>query len=304
MRDTGFWKKFISDSLFSSEKNFGSFLNVLKTTTGAGLSGGIDELYFSNSWIGDNAIVVKGIFDRNKIEEFVSLDTIYKKQNYPGNITVYNKSDVSFYFYFKDEFTVCASNYLKQIENTFNITDTSQTGLLTNDIYISSIENIKYKENLWMISGQKLFIRGIFENFADIGGKKKNIPEVQDSTAVMDTNFTDSAGTMGKDSDLHSIYKHINTVSFSVKMADDLQFVMQNECEDEKTAAELRNKLEGILALIKISSQFTKKKPDAELTKLLDGIKINTYDKTVLLEAFINEKIVVQLRKEKFFLSE
>src|SRR5271157_4735346 len=44
MRDTDFWKKFMSDSIINTERNFGSFLNILKTSTGASISNGIDEL--------------------------------------------------------------------------------------------------------------------------------------------------------------------------------------------------------------------------------------------------------------------
>src|SRR5690349_3092135 len=61
MRDTKFWETFISDSLFNSERNFGSFLNVLKEATGVSINNGIDELYFSNSWIGDNALVINSL---------------------------------------------------------------------------------------------------------------------------------------------------------------------------------------------------------------------------------------------------
>src|ERR1041384_1439938 len=56
MRETGFWKKFVSDSLINSEKNFGNFLGLLKQATGVSVTNGIDELFFSNSWIGDNAM--------------------------------------------------------------------------------------------------------------------------------------------------------------------------------------------------------------------------------------------------------
>jgi hypothetical protein len=132
MRETGFWKKFISDSLFRTERNFGNFLNTLKNVTGASITNGIDELYFSNSWIGDNAMVVKGAFDRSRIDSYVSSDSNYAKLTYPGNILVYNRKPEHFYFYFKDDFTVCASNYINQIESTFKVKDTSQAGLLTN----------------------------------------------------------------------------------------------------------------------------------------------------------------------------
>jgi hypothetical protein len=67
LRTTDFWKQNISDSLLMSENTFGSLLNVFKTATGATISDGLDEIFFANSWTGDNAIVMKGSFDRNKM---------------------------------------------------------------------------------------------------------------------------------------------------------------------------------------------------------------------------------------------
>ncbi len=214
MRETEFWHNFISDSLFNSEHNFGNFLNTLKNATGVSISNGIDELYFSNSWIGDNAMVVKGTFDKNRINDYVSSDSDYTKISYPGSITVYNQKSSHFYFYFKDDFTVCGSNYLKQIENTFNVKDTSQAGLLTNADFMKTIEHIEYKDNLWMMSGQKLFIRGIFENFSELGKSGKNkIPE----SSVQDTLNTQDSTSENK-YDLLGLYNKIEAVSFSLKM--------------------------------------------------------------------------------------
>jgi hypothetical protein len=296
MRDTDFWKKFISDSIFNEERSFGSFLNVFKTSTGASISNGIDELYFSNSWIGDNAMVIKGTFDKNKVFDYLKADTNYTNLSYPGGITVYNQKPMHFYFYFKDDFTVCASNYLKQIENTLAVKDTSIAGLLVNAEVMKAVENIKYKNNLWMMSGQKLFIRGIFENLADMnktGKDKKPLPGSTDSSAVKDTTETDN-------SNLAALYKKISAVSFSLKMTGDLDLVMQNECEDNMSAEDLKNKMEGVFALVKLSAQFSKKTPSA-VTKILDRVNIKVYDNTLLLETRLNEQQVTDIRKQKVF---
>src|SRR5690349_21696957 len=69
MRATQFWEQFLSDSVFSAERNFGGFLSLLNQAAGVSISNGIDEMYFSNSWIGDNAIVVKGTFDRKRVND-------------------------------------------------------------------------------------------------------------------------------------------------------------------------------------------------------------------------------------------
>ena len=298
MRDTKFWEQFLSDSVFSAERNFGGFLALLKQAAGVSISNGIDEMYFSNSWIGDNAIVVKGTFDRKRVSDYVSADTLYTKIDYPNGITVYKQVDANLNFYFKDDFTLCASNYLKQIENTFTVSDTSNAGLLTNVNLLKEIEMIKHKENLWMISNQKLFIRGIFENFSDMSKKKKQVMpgggEGNDSLAMNDTTKSDET------SELFSIYKKINSVSFSVKMSDDLDIVMQNQCEDKNSATELKNRMEAVIALAKLSSTLSGKKPPAAL-RLLDKVETNVFDNTVLLEAKLNEKDIKDIRLQKLF---
>lgn len=292
MRETGFWKKFISDSLFTSERNFGSFLNILKTSTGASITNGIDELYFSNSWIGDNALLIKGTFDRSKVNNYINSDSLYKKLSYPNNVTVFNQTAMHFYFYFKDDFTVCASNYLPQIERTLNITDTSKTGLLENEQAVNYIQHIKDKDQLWMMSSQKLFIRGIFENFTDMG-KGKNKPQTGIDT-------TQPADTSKGEFDAANFYKNIEAVSFSVKMTEDLSLVMQNECTDEGSASELKNKLDAVIALSKLSAQFSKKSP-GPMVKILDKIETRVYDKTLVLETALDEKQITEIRKQKIF---
>jgi len=297
MRDTKFWDQFLSDSVFSAERNFGGFLHLINQAAGVSISNGIDEMYFSNSWIGDNAIVVKGTFDRKRVNDYVSADTLYTKIEYPGGITVYKQLDANLNFYFKDDFTLCASNYLKLIENTFTVTDTSNTGLLTNINLMKEIELIKYKENLWMISNQKLFIRGIFENFSDMNKKKQPVMpggESGDSLSLSDTTQSDDMA------ELFSIYKKINSVAFSVKMTDDIEIVMQNECEDNNSATELKNRMEAVIALAKLSTTLSGKKPPPAI-KLLDKVETNVFDKTVVLEAKLNERDIRDIRLQKIF---
>jgi len=291
MRGTEFWAKFISDSLLNNERNFGNFLYNLKQATGASISGGIDELYFSNSWTGENAIVVKGTFDRSKIDNFVKNDSAYSKFVHQKGFTVYENVQKSFYFYFKDDFTLCASNYLRQIENTMDVTDTSKTGLLTNPDAMKAIDNILFKEHLWMMSNQKLFIRGIYENMSET--------KMPGSSGKDTAGLEDTAKTKGL-IDLSSMYGKIHAVSFAVKMTDNVQLNMQNECDDDKSADELKNLLDGVIALTKISTKLSQKKPSAVLN-LLENIKINSYDKTVLLELKISDKQVEEIRKQRVF---
>lgn len=297
MRDTRFWEQFLSDSVFSAERNFGGFLSLINQAAGVSISNGIDEMYFSNSWIGDNAIVVKGTFDRKRVNDYVSADTLYTKIEYPNGITVYKQLDANLNFYFKDDFTLCASNYLKLIENTFTVTDTSNSGLLTNFNLMKEIELIKYKENLWMISNQKLFIRGIFENFSDMNKKKQPVMpggEIGDSLNLNDTTQSEEMA------ELFSIYKKINSVAFSVKMTDEIDIVMQNECEDNNSAVELKNRMEAVIALAKLSTTLSGKKPPPAI-KLLDNVETNVFDKTVVIEAKLNEKDIKEIRLQRIF---
>jgi hypothetical protein len=296
MRETGFWQKYISDSLFNSERNFGNFLYTLKNAAGVSITNGIDELYFSNSWIGDNAMVVKGTFDRSRINQYTASDTNFAKITYPNNIIVYNQRPAHFYFYFKDDFTVCASNYLQQVENTFNVRDTSQAGLLTNADAMKIIDHIEYKDNLWMMSGQKLFIRGIFENFSLLGKSGKNALPGPSGVDSLETN--DSAGE--KMYDLLGLYDKIDAVSFSLKMTDALELVMQNECVDNNSAFELKNKVDAVIALSKLSKQFEKEKNMAILG-ILDNINLSVYEKTLLIEVKFEDEQITAIRSQKIF---
>jgi hypothetical protein len=296
MKETGFWQKYISDSLFNSERNFGNFLFTLKNAAGVSITNGIDELYFSNSWIGDNAMVVKGTFDKSRINQYTASDTNFAKISYPNNITVYNQKSSHFYFYFKDDFTVCASNYLNQVENTFNVKDTSQTGLLTNADAMKIIEHIEYKGNLWMMSGQKLFIKGIFENFSQLGKSGKN--ELPESSGRDSLETADSTGE--KKYDLLGLYDKINAVSFSLKMTGAIELVMQNECADNNSAIELKNKIDAVIALSKLSTQFSKKKNTAVIN-LLDKINLSVHDKTLLIEAKLEDEQITAIRNQKIF---
>jgi hypothetical protein len=83
-------------------------------------------------------------------------------------------------------------------------------------------------------------------------------------------------------------------------MTDELEIVMQNECEDEVSAGELKSRVEAIIALAKLSSSFTKKKP-GEIIKLLDKVETEIFDKTVLMDIRLNEEEINGIRKQKLF---
>ena len=130
MNKTPFWKTNVSDSLLNTERTLGSLLNTFKIATGASISEGLDELYYSNSWAGENSIVLKGIFDRKKLNDYLKNDSNFSKTNSKDGTPVYMKNDNRLYFFFKDNFTICASNYMTIIDGMILVKDSSKTGLL------------------------------------------------------------------------------------------------------------------------------------------------------------------------------
>lgn len=292
MRRTDFWKKNLSDSLLNAEKTFGSMLNTFKLATGASISDGIDELYYSNSWFGENAIVLKGIFDKNKLNNYLSEDSIFSITKYLDGITIYIKNDNGLYFFFKDDFTLCASNYLKQIDIMIQTKDTSKTGLLLNEKVYDVIDNIVYKENLWMVSTEKFFIKGIFQNFvettSDDNFRETDTLSNSDSVIATDTSHAEEKLK------IENIYKSFNSISFSAKMTNELQFLIQCEFIGEESAKYFKNILTGVITVSKLSSAGKQKLPSA---KLLDKLKLNRFDNSVYIELNLDESSLKLLRE-------
>jgi hypothetical protein len=291
MRRTEFWKKNVSDSLLNAEKTFGSLLNTFKLATGASISEGLDELYYSNSWIGENAIVLKGIFDRNKLNNFLSNDSLFSITKDAGGTTIYLKNDNGLYFFFKDDFTLCASNYLKQLDIMMAATDTSMTGLLLNQKVYNAISDIVYKENLWMVSTEKIFIRGIFQNFLE--STSGTNAEETDTTLLADTLTTPDTSSSDEKVNIENLYKRLNAVSFSAEMGSDLKFLVQCESIDEESAKYLKNILTGVITVSKLTSVGKQKTPPVQI---LDKLKLDRFDNSIYLELSIDESNLQALR--------
>lgn len=287
MRHTNFWKNNISDSLLNAEKTFGSLLNTFKEATGASISDGIDELYYSNSWFGENAIVLKGVFKRVNLDNFIEKDSLFAVTKLTDGTKIYIKNDNGLYFYFKDDFTICASNYLKQIDIMLSVKDTSKSGLLLNDGVVNSIHNIIYKENLWMVSTEKLFIRGIFQNFLE--STSNRMFDTGDSSE----NKNDSL-TADEKPNIVNLYKMLQSVSFSAKMGDDLKFLAQGECINEESSKYLKSLISGLITVGKLKSAGKKNQKNENL---LDQINLDRYDNSVFVEITIDEKSLQDLKK-------
>lgn len=295
LRRTEFWKKNISDSLLNAEKTFGSLLNTFKIATGASVSEGIDELYYSNSWFGENAIIIKGIFDKNKLNSFLSTDSLFSIAKYKNGSSIYIKNDNGLYFYFRDDFTICASNYLKQIDIMMETKDTSRAGLLLNEKVIETISNVIYKEDLWMVSTEKVFIKGIFQNFTETTSNKK-FPE-QDS--LIGTESGNNVDSLKSDENItiENLYKRLNSVSFSADMNKELTLLIQGECIDEESSVYLRSVINGLVTIAKLSSTGKKKDPSS---RLLNKIKLNRYENSVYVELNVDDTILKELKKTSF----
>jgi hypothetical protein len=294
MRTSGFWKENISDSILNAERNFGNLLYTFKLATGASISEGIDELFFSNAWLGENAIVLKGVFDKAKLDNYISKDTLFKKTVKPDGTNIYMYKENELFFFFKDNFTLCASNYMKRIDEMIAVTDTSvNSGLMKNKNMLDAIESIIYKENIWMVSTEKTFIRGILTNFMQTKSSESTSGkfDIADSTNVK----PDSTGKV-EDKILNEMYKNINSFILSGKMKDDMKFIVQFECVDNKNAESFEKLMNGMIALVKLSSNMKKEKKSTAAENILENIAIKSYDNSLQISVDINQKNIKDFR--------
>lgn len=292
MRRTAFWEKNISDSLLNAEKTFGSLLNTFKTATGASISDGIDELYYSNSWFGENAIVMKGLLDKNKLTDYISSDSLFSVTKNIKGFTIYQKNDNGLYFFFKDINTVCASNYLKQIDLMIETSDTSRTGILLNEKVYNAIKNIIYKDDMWMISTEKIFIRGIFQNFIETASGSSS--EFNDTTDFAENDSMSDSIALEEKLSIENLYKRFNSISFSSKMSDKLDVLIQCECINEESSKYFRSIVNGAITVAKLKSAGSKKQNSM---KILEELKLNRYDNSVFIELKVDSSNLNDLRK-------
>lgn len=289
MRRTEFWKKNVSDSLLNAEKTFGSLLNTFKLATGASISEGLDEFYYSNSWFGENSIVLKGIFNKSRLNEFLQTDSIFSITKNSEGIDIYIKNDNNLYFFFKDDFTICASNYLKQIDVMIRTKDTATSGLMLNTKAIDVIRDVIYKQDLWMISTERVFIRGIFQNFL-FSTTGSGLPQTDTSG-----NPQNNDSLADQKTTIENLYKKFNSISFSADMGDDLKLLIQGECIDTESSKYLRSIINGLLTIAKFTDRENK-----SAVRMLDKIKLNRYDEDVFVEMTVDESNLQDLRKTDF----
>ncbi|MCE1166022.1 MAG: hypothetical protein LWX07_11545 [Bacteroidetes bacterium] len=294
MRGSGFWKENISDSVLSGENSMGSLLNVFKSATGASISDGLDEMFFANSWTGQNAIVLKGSFDRNKMNSYLANDSVFRKTATPDGITVYTHLNSNLAFFLKDNFTICASNYREQIDYMKGVKDTSNTGLLSNAELMKSIEPIIYKDNFWIVSSEKMFIRGIFANFADLKSGK----DISKETMSSDTLQGAQKDSVSRTDDLlmNKLYDRVNSVSLCGRMKDDLNVILQFECVNRESAVYVKKLFNGIIGLAKLTASAKKDKKPAAFENILNEINVTDEDNSVQITTKITNENIKSFR--------
>ncbi|MBM4157247.1 MAG: hypothetical protein FJ216_00500 [Ignavibacteria bacterium] len=297
MRQTEFWKENLRDSIINAENTFGNLMNTFKAATGVSIDDNLDEIYFANSWLGENSIILKGIFNREKLNNYILNDTLFTKEDFNG-ITLYKSNQNNLYFFFKDNFTLCASNYTKRIESMMNTTDTSHTGLSANENIMSVVDDITYKEYFWMFTTEKTFIRGVFENYLKSKSGISDAGEINKSDSAVIEQFQQiDSSEIQANLILNSLYKSINSISFSLVMKDDLKFVIQFKCIDDRSAEQLKQAVGGIIIVSKLSATGKEKKDIGPTEKLLNKVKIENYDNYVFIYLTVERENIIQIRE-------
>ena len=315
MKSSEFWKSNISDSLINSERTFGTILNIFKDATGATMSDGLDEMYFANSWTGENAIILKGIFDKNKLfnytNKFFGKDSSYNKSVNPDGTIVFTHLQSGLLFFLKDNFTICASNYPKQIELMREARDTTTGGLLNNVEMLKAIDAITYKEYFWLVTTEKTFIGGIFENFLNMNpGSEKLLKEIPPENAKVDSLMNPKISSSEQDTQrtfsdktenilANRIQYMVNSFSLSGRMKTGLEIIIQFECKDDESALYFSNLFNGMIALAKLSSAIKSENwtIDTATATMLNNLKISTYDNSSRININITQYNIESFRK-------
>ena len=298
LRTTEFWKKNIADSMLTSENTFGSLLNVFKTATGATISDGLDEIFFANSWTGENAIVMKGSFDKTKMTGFLSNDSLFEKVEGANSFSYYKHKPSNTAFFLKDNFTLCASNYTEQLARMKDISDTSNTGLVKNEELMKAINAIMYKESLWLVSAERMFIRGIFANFIDMKSGKGFDKEGKDTTSVQQDSLSRTDEFI-----LNRLYEKVSSISLNGKIKNEVDLVLQFECADRESTLYVDKLFNGIIGLAKISSAGRKDQKDTAFEKILNDINLQNFDNTFLLTMKINSENIQDFRNSNLLIN-
>lgn len=300
MRNTEYWRSFINDSLIKAESSFGTLLNTFARITKTTISTNLDEIYFTNSWYEENAIVLKGAFDKYKIYNYLNTDTLFSKINRNDGIELYIYKPSQMFFFFKDNFTLCASSSLSQIDKMVAVTDTSRSGLLLNNELMQYISQILYKEHFWLITAEKTFVRAIFLNFV----QSNKTPAGRDTTTFLDSAVMKDKSKLDSLNQLENIainklHQKVTYVSFSGKMKSDLRVIVQFGCNNEDDVDYVYKFFSGVISAIKIGASFNKNDKNQELLEMLEQLDLQVQGSTLYINFVVTKDNIAQIRKLK-----
>ena len=96
---------------------------------------------------------------------------------------------------------------------------------------------------------------------------------------------------------MNNIYQKINSIGFSAKMKNDLNFIIQFSCVDNNSAEYLDKLFSGLITLSKLTSAAKKDQKPSATEKILDGLEIKSYENTLNITIKINKDNINDFRK-------
>jgi hypothetical protein len=274
MRKSNFWKENIGDTLFAAQSETSGIFDIVNKISGVTFSSGLNELYISNSWEGDNTLIIKGSFNKDSIFQNIKKDTSYAVLNTPSGKPVYALKEKNLYFFLWDNSTLAASNYYDRIEEITRITDTtSNAGINQNPELLNAIENSFYKSGMWLVSTDKYFIKETYMLMSEPSMDRSDLLNA-------DSVFSKKLGKFD------IILKNVTSSALSAKMDNELNLSVQFGFADEKSADESAKLLTSLISLSKLNSPDK----DSPMKKIFEDAQIFPQKTYAILNFTINKK--------------
>jgi len=274
MRKSNFWKENIGDTLFAAGSETSGVFEMVNKISGVTFNSGLNELYISNSWEGDNTLIIKGSFNKDSIFQNIKKDTSYAVLNTPSGKPVYALKEKNLYFFLWDNSTLAASNYYDRIEEITRITDTtSNAGINQNPELLNAIENSFYKSGMWLVSTDKYFIKETYMLMSEPSMDRSDLLNA-------DSVFSKKLGKFD------IILKNVTSSALSAKMDNELNLSVQFGFADEKSADESAKLLTSLISLSKLNSPDK----DSPMKKIFEDVQIFPHKTYAILNFTINKK--------------
>jgi hypothetical protein len=281
LRKSNFRKENIGDTLFSSAGGSAGILDVIQKISGVNPSSGLNELYISNSWEGDNTLIIKGAFNKDSVYRNIKSDTSYAVLNTPSGKQVYALKEKNFYFFLWDNATLAASNYYDRIQEITEISDTAaNAGINQNPELLKAIQDCFYKSGMWVVSTDKYFIK---ETFMLMSEPTMDRSELLNADSV----FSKSLGKFDP------ILKNVMSSALSAKMDDELNLSVQFGYGDESIAEQTSKILTSLISISKLSA----KDKESPSNKIFEDARIFCEKNYAVLNFRINKNNLSVFRK-------